>query len=387
MLRRIGSLFSLRLVSAAVQALVLVYLARLLGPASFAGLTATLALGAVLATAFGFGGQAQALRLLAVPDYRQYATTLTVVRIATAIVTGFIASVAGASFFGLDWFFGILAGTYSASEAIVAFSQHLLLGVQDTRRANVSVLLKPVLTIMLIASAVALGLEPLVGFAAGGLLSALVAALLAAPHMDGAVALRRVVRDSRAYWASTTLASVQQLDVAVVTLLAPGGMAGSYAGATRLVNPLNLAVTSILSIVTPNLSRRDLGDRGRVFRRAFWTVSAVAALFLLATPVLVVAGPAVLGDGYGNSGPFFGALGVALAVNSFAQFYAASFYAIGEARRLALVRVWTAPIGLAVIGVASLSGSFLWLAIAVVAARCIELAILHIVHGRSASWQ
>jgi O-antigen/teichoic acid export membrane protein len=383
MLRRVSALFSVRLAAAALQALVLVYLARVLGPDEFGGFAAALALGTVLSTALGFGLRTQALRVLGIPQREAYTATMTLLRAATAVLAGMAVAAVSVPLFGIDEKLAFVAAVYGATEAFALYSQNVLLGVRDGRRATVSVLVKPAAPLAAIGLALLFRLDVVWALGAGTLVAAGACWLLLRRHMAGYAAVRRVLRQSIPYWASTSLVSLQQLDVTLVASFAPATLAGNFAGAQRVINPMNMATTSILSIVTPDLSAdSNPAKRAGLFAAARRSVLIMGIGFTALAPVAAFLGPKVLGPAYSGSGPIFAALTVALMLNGLSQVYAGSFYAHARANLLTRVRLLTAPSSLALVAVAACMTNAWALAGAVVVGRLIELSALHLAHHR-----
>ncbi|MGC0249403.1 lipopolysaccharide biosynthesis protein [Pseudactinotalea sp. Z1748] len=385
--RRITAYFSARVVAAGLQAIVLIVLARALGPSAFGTFAVMTAIGGVLITLLGFGTRARALRLLASDSTPGIANTLLVIRSLTAIVIATLLAIISTTVVGITQSMALAGAAYVAAEGIRSFIQNILLGIQQRRRANQLEILRPVLSGSGLGLAIWLDINPAGGYAVGLVGIALLSYISVRGSLRGFWPILATMRSSYGYWASTSLISLQQLDIPIVGLVSSATMSGLFAGASRLSNPLNIAAASILAIITPELSAaKDSQHQRLVFlqgrRIVFWLVLT----FLFLSPLSGLIGPFLLGPEYARSGPLFVGLIVAVGFDAASQLYAASYYANDKARDLSIIRLGTAPMRLALVAVCALTQEIWLLSFGIIAGKVIELVVLLLAHRRQIGW-
>lgn len=386
MFRRISSHFFIRLVASGFQATTIVVLARLLGPSDFGLFAAITAAGGVAILLLGLGSRSHALRLLAHEKPAALANTLVMFRAIVGVLVAVMLIAVGRLFFKLDWMLLSGAAMYVAAEGVTSLAQSILLGLQYSRRAHVLALARPLVMAGGLAGGAMLDAS-LIGYGMSALAVATVSTSALRTADAGFYSVRATLRESLGYWSSTSLASLQQLDVPIVGAISSSHIAGVFAASSRLTNPLNLAASSILSVLTPDLSRsRDVATRRVSFLRARNLVFALSALLVfIGAPMAATVGPLLLGPDFPNAGPLFAGFFIGLGFNAASQLYASAYYAQGLMGRLARIRAISVPGGLVAIALAAM-GNELSLAIGVAVARLVEFAALFLDQRRRLRW-
>lgn len=383
MLARISKLFSVRVVSAAFQAVTLLFVARALGPSAFGMFAALLAFGGVAANVLGLGVRAQAMRILASRRPNAKAATLSVVRLISALMSAALTYAVGRVWFDLESWTTVAASLYVASDAIAIFVQNLLLGFKKFGRANAAIVIRSVGPFLAVLVAVGIQEGAVAAFAMGSFVASLCGVALLWRELAGFDRLAPVLRESRSYWAATSLVSLYQLDVTILAAVAPG-LAGNFAGAQRVTNPLNLAVVSVLAIVTPELSSaRTPSSRRQLFGSTRRAIALIGVATAASSPLAYVLGPRLLGPEYVDAAWLFVALFIVLAINALTQVYTASFYAVGKARDLAVLRLICVPIYLVGVVLGAYWFGEPGLGVSLVLGRALELLAMHRWHRRT----
>lgn len=110
--------------------------------------------------------------------------------------------------------------------------------------------------------------------------------------------VRPVLASARPFWINTLAMSSRNLDVAVVSVIAPLTQSGYFAAAARLVGPLQTLPYSLATVALPHVARTGASRGSRAVRLPFYaTIASVPVCILLsalASPLV----PFVLGDAY-----------------------------------------------------------------------------------------
>lgn len=372
--RQISAVFGARTFAAVVQAVLLVVLARLLGPSDFGSFVVGLTAGALIGVATGMGSAMQALLLDRRLAHRSIGTTLLAMRVSTGLLAA-LAAAAVCVALGLPLMPALVCGLWSWAEVVIELVQALLLGQGRVRAATWCILVRRIGPGLALVGWVVIGhsvWEWLIAGYAAALLATCVAArgLLARPG-----GLGPILRSSRHFWTSTVLSTLQTADVAVVGVFAQGSATvGHYAAAARATSPLNLLTGSLVSVLTPRWAQlKEMSIRHASFLRARRGLFGLAALLVVASPVAGWLAPLVLGEAYAGSSVFFVGVTVAAGVSAIVQGYSAFLFASEAPDRVARARVWSIPGGLVCVGVAAWFGSPLALAFAPVVSQCLQL--------------
>lgn len=304
-----------RVAAAAFQAILLVALARDLGPGHFGDVASSMTVTAIVATVAGLGVNSLALRWVAYRRSEAMTGDLIAVAVLAMLVSCSVGSMFGGAISGGPQLIIIAACVLTAGDVGGEVASSILSG--RLRMAQAAYLLVGrravvVLVYMVGRTATDDGLALLAAGAAGILVLAPIARGTTRPTLRG---LRFIVREGRPYWMASIGAQVTALDVLVVRSTLGPAWGGHYAAAVRLVSPATMVPSTLVSIVVPNL----IGGY-RVSRRRLLGLGATLAVGMAATaPALAGAVPIVLGPDYADSRALAAALMVALGISCLSQ--------------------------------------------------------------------
>jgi O-antigen/teichoic acid export membrane protein len=147
------------------------------------------------------------------------------------------------------------------------------------------------------------------------------------------------LRESLSFWIATVSAMVRTLDVVVLAYVGSPASAGMYAVPARISAPLRLLPLTINRMAIPYGSRGDqamLSDLRRVMRVIFWVMTVVyCGIFVYAEPLI----DALVGDKYGAAVAPFQILLVGLLFNLPGSFKSGLLQGAGHQRIVARLGV------------------------------------------------
>lgn len=188
-------------------------------------------------------------------------------------------------------------------------------------------------------------------------------------------AVRHVWRGGRYFGGYSVIISMQSLDVAIGSILAGPATAGVYGAVSRWTQPVMLPAASLSTVVKPVFARFGLSRQAwREVRGSLWLagLSVVASLLVaaLAEPLVSI----IMGPNFLGSAPVLSQLAVAAALSSVAQPLTVALQFSGADR--ATFVIYAASIGLQLVGVAALVGSFgaTGISLSRLAGQCLLLA-------------
>lgn len=371
MLSTISGLAVARVVGSALQATLLILLARDMGAARFGELALVLAIGALLGTLSGFGSVTQALQFADSEADRGEARFLYLVRIATAFaVAAFSGMLAWSYEFAPAPMLAIMAWIFS--DMVVDLSQSILLGQQLHTKGNILISGRRVLPLCGFGLGAVQG-QSWWGLAAGCVLTVVAGHALVWPRLRATRPVPGVIRRSVHFWGSTVMTSFQNSDIVLVGALSSSPvLVGYYSVASRLGSPLNIFTQALIGVLMPKMARESAGDRAATYRKARYYCLAFGVVMLASGPVLGEALVMVLGPSYDGARIFVIGVTLSVAVSAFAQVNAAFLYASGKARSLAHLRYWSVPLGLGLVAGAALSRWEWCLALAPIALQFVQ---------------
>jgi O-antigen/teichoic acid export membrane protein len=379
MWRKSALVLGARIVSAVLQAVTILLLARSLGPSDLGSYFTVVSVFAGFSALVGFGMNTRALRLAAEDHAAAKRSTMTWMRLVTALIGGALSAWLG-SLFLLDTPVLVLiaAASYAASELVNELSQSIMLGSGRVGAAVGLMIVRraaPFAAViwglaqddatLLFGLTVACGITTVYGLVVQrGLLSRPSSPL-------------RLIASSRHYWWQSIWAAAQQVDVLVVQLFLGSSAAGLYAAASRLLSPLNLVTSSLLSVLVPEMSR--FTDRRKilaVYARAKRLIGGYAVALAVASPLAGFVGPLILGSEYQASWSLFIFFVLAAGFNAASQPGMSLLYAIGEARKVAAATFISTLVGLCLLAILAALGAFLLLGLYSVVAFAILFVLV-----------
>lgn len=372
--KQFGAPLVARVAASAMQAVIIVLLARMLGPTDFGFFAVSIGIGAVLGSLLGFGSSAQALRLLATPDPQRLAATLLLLRVMTAaIIAGAIVAMGWSGPRAII----LLAAVYTATEVISDLCQSLMLGMQRTGLAYVALVVRRALPLTLLLAGLLFAWSPIVTLGIGWGLSAAIALLFCRSLVARPLPAWTAIRSGLHFWSSMALLNLQNLDVVLLQAVVGPALVGQYGAASRVVNPLNLFTATILSILTPKLAAAtDPADRVATFRQGRMILIAYFACLLVAAPIAYHVGPWILGDAYAAAAPLFAAFTVAAGFSALSQIHVSLLYALDRAQTVAVMRLIAIPVGLAILVASTYVAGVIGAAVGIVCMQILPMVLL-----------
>lgn len=374
MLKRFSSVVLVRLVTAVLQAVMLIWMARELGPVVFGSFAVALTTGSLLGVVLGLGATSQVLRLGESETDTAVMATLVRLRIVSAVMAGAGGLLVGRAL-GLGPDLSLVIALWVWAELVSELLQAVHFGHRRVGRANAVLVYRRVIPIGALATSVVWWPDTRWWALALGSAAAGVVALIVAPSLRRKRApVGETISGARHYWASTVLVGLQTADVALVGLVSANPVhVGLYSAANRVTSPLNILTSSVLSLLTPELARATPSNRPAVFRRVSRVLWGVSATLLVVSPVVAHVAVFVLGEAYAGAEPILVGVTASVAVGALVQGNVSYLYAIGKAKDLTLARLWSVPIGLGLVVAAAFTGQLGLLACAPIASQCVQL--------------
>lgn len=351
MIRRFSVSIVGRILAALLQVAVFALFARSLGVEAFGVFAATSSLTLGLMTFAELGMGARLLRGEKSSIEYSNLTTFGLTR-AAVIILIIPAAIVTASALTLDPLLITAAALYAAGEATGDLAVAILQGSKRSALAMAILCGRRLLVLsalVFLPSPQSVLVACFIG-AGAGIVTLGVFVILRRARPRSIVAL---VRENLGIIVSGGASSAAQFDTILVSQAAGTFTAGLYGSATRLFNPINLAVSTLLQVFVPEIASAPKEDRLRVFRR----VRLVVALIGLAIASSAVLAPLFVDVLYGSE--FAGAAPVAISVfvcagmSAVAQAYMAWYYATSLPRSVPLLMWCAVIIGLACIWVLS----------------------------------
>lgn len=206
--------------------------------------------------------------------------------------------------------YALLAGVGVWIAAEKNTEARLMVPLADGRTGDLlrSLLLRRLVSIVVLATALALSIPALASYSAALAISGIVGARWSTRQIRSTLPPTAVpggkahlLREALPFWLNSVAIQLRAVDVSVVRLFASGLEAGIYAAPSRLTGALSLVPNSIAQVVLPHAARGDRRAVAVLVRSltAVMLVMAVAfgLLALFARPILIGA----LGAGFADS--------------------------------------------------------------------------------------
>lgn len=271
-----------RLLAALLQAVSLIIVARVAGPASFGLLSVFIGLVIVFQAVFDLGITAYVTRLRATtPQSPLIAQALKIYqRVGLLLGATLVAvSIAVALSGGQVWWLMAALGLAGAIERQADVRLALAIADGDVWKNSFALVLRRALAALLVLVCIQLAIDAVFAYGLSSLIASLVSLWLSRRLVTlqrpignvGFVELRTVYSTSKSFWANSIGVQLRNLDIIIVAAFVPAASAGYYSAIARSLNPLMLLSSSLSTILLPMAA----GSGGR------WTKS-------LAIPVAVV---------------------------------------------------------------------------------------------------
>lgn len=299
-----------RIVAALLQAVLLVLLARQLGPTDFGYLAAFLGLVTLVQVAIDLGVSTLVTRERAVdPQSAVVVAALRFTRLsagAMALVIG--AGIAAAGALVDPVYFAMLPlAVWAAAERNADVWLSVAFADGDAHLNVLNILGRRAATIVGFLGLAVLDVEPVLAFALASAVAAVVAAGSARLAIRGRVprdvepvSIGRVLSLARPYWANSVATQARNVDAALVGAIAGATQSGLYASGSRLTTPLRIIPTSLASILIPHSARAGASRVAlrKTLKIAAITSGGMAVFYAALAAVVPFAVTPVLGDAY-----------------------------------------------------------------------------------------
>jgi O-antigen/teichoic acid export membrane protein len=352
---------AVRVAAAALQALTLLLLARVLGPERFGVFAVFFSTGVVLTSLVTVGATGRLLRLLAEPDRDTLVPALFWVQaVGSAVV---LAGLIGTAIVVGDVLPAVVGAVFAFSDQQAEFVSARLSGSARQSAASVVILVQRLVPAA--AALVMITLWPAPWLP--GLACAVVSLGLLGRGATRPVpfaALVSCVRSSVGFWFSAVVVNLRQLEPVVVAGFGGTGPAGAFAIASRVSNPLGIVVTSMQAIAVPEMARASSAEELRKTFRLLLAVAGVyAAVLVAASPLLADLFLLVLGEQFASARVLIAVMVVCAALSAISQAFQARLYAVGLPSRSGWIVGLGTVTGLALLAVtAGQGGQYLWVA-------------------------
>lgn len=308
-----------------LQAGLFLFLTRAVTPDEFGLFSAALATAVVVYAVIDFGMSSRFLRAAADENPEQFAGFSLIARAASLLAT-LVAALLVLSAGNEEWTAIVISALLlGIGESFGESSVAALQGRQRSVNAAVAILLRRTAALaILLAMPDISGLLYATAASAGVGITTFAMAVI--PVAGRPISLARFARANSPFALASAGPQLAQFDSVIIASTSGMALAGLYSPATRLMNPINVAVLSLMQVFIPELS--SIGDpeqRLAAFRRARRAILPVAGVI----GVLATASPWVtdllFDDRYSASAPIVGAVFICAALSGVAQIHVAWF--------------------------------------------------------------
>lgn len=355
---RIRYIYSLgsRLVGAVIQTAVLAFTARALGVDLFSHFALALSLAQVLLVVTELGFATRVLRVRMENQPGQLFGSLSVVRATSTII------VLGALFLlGIETgspLLSVCVAVYATGEGLGDLAGAILQGELRAGRAALALVARRCIAavpFLLVLTSVGGGLAVLLSLVSAGLLGHWIFWRSLSARWSHPRSIRRTLRENMPLFLTSSGTNLTQSDTLVVGATGGAAIVSSYAAASRLSNPINLAISTLIQVLVPELALHAPMYRRRAFRRARrWVVLAAA---IVALSGLVFAEPIVqilYGREFAAAAPILRAVFVGAAISAWSQLHLSYLYVEGVRVIESLGVIFATILGVVLLSVATL---------------------------------
>lgn len=354
--------------AALLQAITLVFLARLAGPAIFGEFVVAYTVCLVANGLLGIGSSVRALRLSAEDEHEGLSVALFTVRAAASIVVltmGLL--IVGIAAGGL----GAAAGVIVASaDGLAEYAQSALAGRGRHSASSIATVAQRLLPLAGLAIGSLLQRGYFVGYCLGAALAVVIVLVTSGMPLRPVRPHLSIVRTSRGYWFASMAAQLSQLEPWVVSLIASPTFVGNYGIAGRLIRPLTIVSGAMQSVMVPELSRiHGKTEFGLATRRLLRPILAYAVILIILSPWSGGVAVMILGAEYRASRNLVVAMVIAAALSAVAQGHQAVLLARARPAESALVVAVASTIGLVSVVIVGVTAGDAWLWVPPLAAQ------------------
>lgn len=342
MLKQAFSVAGTRIAGTAAQGLTFLILTQTLGPAAFGAFVAITVAYGLVSSLIDLGTGTLALRIQGTENPRALAGSISIYRYIVVIITAMLIGSFCTLFTDLMpalLLSGILFGAVEASYRPI---ENLLFGFSRTQRAQGAMVMR---RFVVLAAVLSGHLWDVTSVALNGTLIALL--LISPAWLVGLLAkplsLASTVHLSLPYWGSALLAKLQTLDVMIASAVVNPIGVGLYAAASRITSPLNILASSILSVLTPELSQQTRAVRQKTYRKIAKFLLYLSCSLILISPLVGWLLERVLGPEYQGVALPAAILCISTSFAALNQGQVSYLYAADMAKKLFLIRLAIVP--------------------------------------------
>jgi O-antigen/teichoic acid export membrane protein len=361
-----------------LQAFCFIVLARQLGADGFGAVAVGISTGAVASILTGLGGGTRALRLGLEQGLKRVASAMFVAQCVSACISGATSWVVVAGLLHREWSLGLAVGIMVASDTLCALEQAVLAGLQRQAASAGLLFFQRAAPFSGVVLANFMDTPAIVGYAAGAVLAAIAAVIRPIREWSRPISFRRLVSTSRGYWLKNIVECLGLLDTVLVRIFAGSTAAGLYGIAGRVMNPIHIVTTSILSIVTPAAAALEQGSQAQatILRKCTKISVLCAVVFVMLSPVVAEIVIRILGPEYIPARKMVIGFMIAAAISGISQTIVARYVVEGRLGTVAASLGFGITLGLVATVVAAAGDWAAWLWLAPVVLQVAILAFL-----------
>lgn len=339
------------LMGSVLQALLLLTVARDVGPAGFAPFGQFTSIAYVFSSIVGLGFGVQALRMGGVSDARGIAATMFILRtvLAFALVTCLSLSL---MVLGIGT--GILllaASSLIVNELVAELLQAVLSGQGRQHMGSIVIASQRLLGVGTSFAVHGAGASWWLSILVGQGLVFVTLLVIVVGITQRPRSLRRLGSQPVAYWLASILPNLSQLDVSVASAVGGATVGGYVAAGSRVNSPLSAVSGALLAVFLPRFAKEARDGRGSdSFPAVLRFTLGYAVLLGAASPLVAAVLIWYLGDAYAPAFSYFLCLVIAGALSSVSQVFQGRAYGEGSPRAVIIAMSLAVPAGLLVLG-------------------------------------
>lgn len=343
MLKRFSISFGGRLLSAAIQFFVVATYVRTMGVSTFGHYSVVVSVCFIALSVVELGMGTRILRGLEAPQARPILATYSIIRFSTFAVALSIASAYPDDNTSRKAL-AIAATLYTFGEAFGDFSVGIFQGQKKSKYAA-GLLVSRRLTALLPLLMFNGNFGMLASMLTAGILGSASFAYLALKLRSKPAPFKSLISSNLTLMLTSGAMNLTQIDSALVGGIGGVRAAGFYGAASRLMNPINIAISTFLQVAIPELSTMsDFESKRLAFRKIrrytlYLSGVLIAGSFFAPWAIIVI-----FGEEFRASGDIGRAVFIAAALACFTQVHLAWFYSTGMPWR-ATIHVWVAVLG------------------------------------------
>jgi O-antigen/teichoic acid export membrane protein len=366
--------------AAALQAFCFIVLARELGADGFGAVAVGISVGSVASILTGLGSGTRALRLRLEDEIMPVASAMFGAQCLSALISALASCFVVGALLHEEWWIGLAVGLTVASDTLCSLEQAMLAGLGRQAASAGLLLFQRAAPFICLMIASLLGTPALAGYAAGATIAAIAAVIRPIHAWRRPISFPALISTSRGYWLSSIVLSLGLLDTIVVRVFAGATAAGSYGIASRVMNPIYIITTSILSIVTPAAAMEQRADGRTTILRKSTRISLIFGFgVVVLSPLVADIAIRILGPDYVPAKMMIIGFMIAAAVSGVSQTLVARYVVEGRVGAVAASLAIGISFGLLATAIAAAADwrTFLWVCPIILQMSILALLVLN----------